>query len=45
MPLKIVLLAAMLALAGCNTFEGFGRDVEATGDAIEGTAVETRRNL
>jgi predicted small secreted protein len=27
-----------LALAGCHTVEGFGRDVEAAGDAIEDAA-------
>lgn len=27
-----------LALAACNTTEGFGRDVESAGDAIEDAA-------
>jgi predicted small secreted protein len=30
-------LAAMV-LSGCNTTAGLGRDIEATGSAIEGTA-------
>lgn len=29
---------AALALAGCNTAEGFGRDLESTGKAIEDEA-------
>ncbi|MDX2132999.1 MAG: entericidin A/B family lipoprotein [Planctomycetota bacterium] len=34
------LLAALLlaGVAGCQTTKGFGRDVENTGDAIEGAA-------
>ncbi len=46
MPLKIALvLCAALALTGCNTFEGFGRDVRATGGAIEGTAQDTQQAM
>lgn len=46
MPTKILLaLCAALALAGCNTMEGFGRDVSATGDALEGTAEDTQRSM
>jgi len=34
-----LLAVAMLAiLAGCNTVEGAGKDVKATGNAIENTA-------
>ena len=33
---------AGLALAGCNTVEGFGQDLSATGHAISGAAHETR---
>lgn len=45
--LRMKLLAMLLALGGasamlaaCNTTEGFGEDVEATGDAIEDTAAD-----
>jgi predicted small secreted protein len=31
-------LAWPLALAACNTTEGFGRDVQSAGEAIEDTA-------
>ena len=37
-----ILGAAALLLAGCNTIEGFGRDVGATGNAIAGAASDTR---
>jgi entericidin A len=30
-----VLMAAALTLAGCNTMEGFGQDVQKAGDSIE----------
>ncbi len=31
----VVLIAAALTLAGCNTMEGFGQDVQKAGDSIE----------
>ena len=34
----MLLFLAALAAAGCNTTEGFGQDVEATGEAIEDAA-------
>jgi predicted small secreted protein len=33
-------LAALLALAGCNTMEGFGQDMETAGQEIEEEAEE-----
>lgn len=33
-PLVLVLLLAA-GMAGCNTMEGFGRDVESAGESIE----------
>jgi predicted small secreted protein len=33
---------AALALAGCNTVEGFGRDMSAAGGAISDAAHDTR---
>ncbi len=42
MPYRILPLLCLLAvlggLAGCNTVEGFGKDVEAAGEAIDDTA-------
>ena len=35
---KLVLLVlALIVLAGCNTARGFGKDVETTGEAIQRT--------
>ena len=34
----LALLAAMLLLSGCNTVEGSGKDVKATGQAVEKAA-------
>lgn len=46
MPLKTVLaLCAALVLSGCNTFQGLGRDLSITGDAIEDTAQDTQQGL
>lgn len=36
--LAILLAAYALLLSGCNTMEGFGKDVESAGDAIEDKA-------
>lgn len=35
---RLVIAGALLALAGCNTAEGFGRDLQNIGGAITGTA-------
>ena len=40
-----LILTAALLLAGCNTMEGLGKDVEAAGEAIEDTADETGNEL
>lgn len=34
----LALTVTAVTLSACNTTEGFGRDVEAAGDAIEDTA-------
>lgn len=34
----IAVLVAILALAGCNTMQGFGKDVEKGGEKIQGAA-------
>jgi predicted small secreted protein len=34
-PMIAVLIAAALALGGCNTFKGLGQDIGKAGDAIE----------
>ena len=34
-PMIAILIAAALTLAGCNTLEGLGQDVQKAGSAIE----------
>jgi len=34
-PMIAILIAAVLTLAGCNTMEGFGQDIQKAGTAIE----------
>jgi predicted small secreted protein len=40
--LALMLSLAALALAGCNTIEGAGKDIKAAGGAIEKTAEKTK---
>jgi len=43
---KLIVLAAAAAalwVAGCNTVAGVGRDVQAAGRAVTGTANDARR--
>ena len=35
---KVLLLLAVLALAGCNTFEGIGKDIQKGGQKLEKAA-------
>lgn len=34
----IILLIATFCLSACNTFQGFGKDLQRSGEAIERTA-------
>lgn len=46
MSLKLVLvLGATLVLGACNTMEGLGRDVSATGGALQESAQETQQAM
>jgi predicted small secreted protein len=36
--LTVVLLASLFAIAGCNTVEGVGKDIERGGEAIQDVA-------
>ncbi len=42
---KIIVIAALAAfgVAGCNTVSGLGRDVQAVGAAVTGTAEDAKR--
>ena len=39
----ILLLALMSALAGCNTMQGLGKDVERGGEKLQDEARDARR--
>jgi predicted small secreted protein len=43
--ISALLFFGALVLTGCNTVEGFGRDTQAAGDAIEDTADDTKKEL
>lgn len=39
---RFTMLLGGLAIAGCNTIEGAGRDVQSAGKAVEGTAQDSK---
>ncbi|MGE0828377.1 MAG: entericidin A/B family lipoprotein [Hyphomonadaceae bacterium] len=41
----LALLVGALSISACNTIEGVGEDVQATGQAVEGAAQETEEDL
>lgn len=43
--ISFVTLGLFMALAGCNTMEGLGQDVEQGGDALSDQAQETQRTM
>ena len=45
MLLALTLLGLFGGLTACNTIEGAGKDISAAGDAISGTADETKEDL
>ena len=40
----LLLAAALVLIAGCNTVEGAGKDVKATGQAVENAADKAKPN-
>ncbi len=40
--MAVLMVLAMGALAGCNTFEGLGKDVQRGGEKIENSADRNR---
>jgi entericidin B len=40
-----LLVAGGLGLAGCNTIEGAGKDIQAAGSAMSGTAKDTEEEM
>lgn len=43
--LLLLLLPALLGLAGCNTIAGAGQDIETGGKSISDTAKDVQRDL
>lgn len=43
--LSVLLLGALLAIAGCNTMRGAGQDVEAAGGAMSDTAEDVQDEM
>lgn len=41
----LIILASLLALSACNTFEGMGKDVQNAGEAITGSAQKTKEKI
>jgi predicted small secreted protein len=41
----IVFIVAALALAGCNTISGMGKDIEAAGSAVDKAATDTKKKM
>ena len=42
---RLALLAVLLALAGCNTFEGMGRDMQSAGQGLSNSARNVREKI
>lgn len=42
--LSLAFVALSLALAGCNTVEGFGKDLKAVGSKLERKAADERKS-
>ena len=38
-------LASLVTTAGCNTFEGLGKDIERGGEATQDTAKDVKRKM
>ena len=43
--MKLALGVVMLALAGCNTIEGLGKDVQAGGKVLDETAEDVKDSI
>ncbi len=41
----LVALSAAFALSACNTFKGFGQDVERAGEKVQQGADNTKENM
>ena len=43
--IALCVLLAVGALAGCNTMEGAGKDIERGGEKIQDSAKDTKKNM
>ena len=41
----LMLIGALGAIAGCNTIEGAGKDIERAGEATQDTARDVKRKM
>jgi predicted small secreted protein len=41
----LMLIVTTLALAGCNTISGAGKDIEASGKAVDKAAQDTKKKM
>jgi entericidin B len=41
----LMLMGMLGAIAGCNTIEGMGKDIERGGEATQETARDAKRNM
>lgn len=41
----VVALLMLGVLAGCNTMQGLGKDIERGGEKLQGTAQETKQKM
>ncbi len=41
----LVVVAAVVAMAGCNTISGMGKDLEAAGSAVDKAATDTKKKM
>ena len=41
----LVVIVAVLAVAGCNTMSGMGKDIEAAGSAVDKAATDTMKKM
>jgi predicted small secreted protein len=43
--IALLLLLVMGVLAGCNTMEGMGKDIQRGGEKLQGTAQDTKEKM
>jgi len=41
----LAVVIAVVAIAGCNTISGVGKDIEAAGSAVDKAATDTKKKM